>query len=749
MNENLNNEISNLRRNTRNVIRQLNIGKIPTFINVDLVREYSWKQHGFYYSMYKDDSMLFCATGLPYTPNQKRHSFMETLDKLIENQEMRPFLLFLGGKFIKWSDILVIKTHAYTYLLASHFIEDGCDYNVMQLPEYSVTYTEDNRNATNETFIFDKNGKFVTNPKPYEPYTTINIQGEDIYQEKGISKYNTKTQLQLAPEYKVQSNNIVFFDTEGYMIHNPDLFMNGLNIFSLKDKSKDLEPISYISFYYKKNYMCKDNIEGVANKDYIADTILTTNGSQKYMNVLNKEFNFEFEPMYEYTRNINESLDYIMKYNPLLLSNYYKSKSNIVIKTYTGEELKKKLNRGYITMSRRIDEECNNYVIIFHNGLLYKYYHELVYENKNFKFPLLGVQDDDIIEIMYFKHIDNKVYEVSFDYDSEDDIVNLSSDINIEDMKLFTMSPRYQEFNIEVKDSIQYEIPFHAEKQEDGRWKMYPDDAYYYNKDLVLVSKRQFRHSYSIISDEDCKIKLPYDFKYCNDPTRFMVFLNGRLLSRLNYKLTIIKNTRPFTDLSLYITNEAHKGDIVDIFYVGEEMEEIYSSDTLKLSGNIVLDASKLTLGFDKDLFMVYVNGRKVLPDSIVNISPSMLQIREATDSIHNVSIFKYVSNEQILTDLFTSTEDTLTRVYNSLPPEVINKLFKKDTMKDTEEDMNLNMSSMKSVLQRIIRDYWAKPFINDGTPLLYDYDTIEGMDEDSVGNILSTALNGQDDEQL
>ena len=50
MNENLNNEISNLRRNTRNVIRQLNIGKIPTFINVDLVREYSWKQHGFYYS---------------------------------------------------------------------------------------------------------------------------------------------------------------------------------------------------------------------------------------------------------------------------------------------------------------------------------------------------------------------------------------------------------------------------------------------------------------------------------------------------------------------------------------------------------------------------------------------------------------------------------------------------------------------------------------------------------------------------
>ena len=55
MNENLNNEISNLRRNTRNVIRQLNIGKIPTFINVDLVREYSWKQHGFYYSMYTDD----------------------------------------------------------------------------------------------------------------------------------------------------------------------------------------------------------------------------------------------------------------------------------------------------------------------------------------------------------------------------------------------------------------------------------------------------------------------------------------------------------------------------------------------------------------------------------------------------------------------------------------------------------------------------------------------------------------------
>ena len=749
MNEKLNNEISNLRSNTRNVIRQLNIGKIPTFINAYLVREYSWKQHGYYYSMYKDDSMLFCATGLPYTPNQKRHSFMETLDKLIENQEMRPFLLFLGGKFIKWSDILIIKNHAYTYLLASHFMEDGCDYNIMQLPEYSVTYTENNKNASDEIFIFDQDGKYVTTPKAYVPYTTISIKDDDVYQEKGVSKYNTKTQLKLEPEYKVQSNNIALFDTEGYLIHNPDLFMNGLNLFSVKDKNRDIEPISYAAFYYKKNYLCKDNIEVIANKDYIAKTILDSNGSQKYMNVLNKEFNFEFEPMYNYDRNINESLEYIMNYNPLLLSNYYKSKSNIVIKTYTGEELKKKVSKGYITMSRRIDEESNNYVMIFHNGLLYNYYHELTYENKNFKFPLLGVQDDDIVEIMYFKHIDNKVYEVRFDYDSEDDIVDLSSNINIEDMKLFTMSPQFQEFNIEVKDTVQYEIPYHAEKQEDGKWKMYPDNAYYYNKDLALVSKRQFRHSYSIINDEDCKFKLPSDFKYCNDVNRFMVFLNGRLLSRTNYKITIVKNTRPFTDLSLYIANDIQKGDIVDIFYIGEEIEEIYTNDNLKLSGNIVLDASKLTLGFDKDLFMVYVNGRKILPDSISNISPSMLQIREATDSIHNVSIFKYVSNEQILTDLFTSTEDTLTRVFNSLPSSIIDKLFMKDTMNDTEEDMNLDAASMKSVLQRIIRDYWAKPFINEGGPLLYDYDVIEGMDEDAMGNIIATALNGQDEEQL
>lgn len=750
MNQEIINQIERLKYNTKSKVIDAITSKIPILYDLKLHREYSFYTHGLLHSMYKDDSMLFAVGNFPYTPNQKRHSFEDTLLNLVNSQEVKPFLLFLDGKFIKWSDIIVIKDCKYTYIITKKFISDGCKYTTILLPEYNTTYKENVRENLNNTFIFGENGYYYDTIPDTDnlKYTIISVEGNNIYNEKGITKSNKKTELKLDKSKKILYNNFYIFDENGKFIHNPDIMFNGVNVFSFKTKDNIQKDIYYNTFYDLSNSGIIDNSMNVGNKDYLAKTMVDTNSSQKYMQILAKDFDFEFEPTFSYETNINNVLETIMQYNPDLMNEVYKRESNIVIKTYTGKYINKIADKGYVTMSRRISDINDNFVIIFKNGEIYHYYHEIIYKNKDFLFPVIGIKSEDTIEIIFFKNINNTVYNMRFNSDG-DDTVLLDPKINPEEMELFTISPRKKEFKTEYSDLLQYKIDYSWKNIGFNKFKMYPIDPYYYDKNLSFVSKRQFKYTYKIIKEnETINFDLPDKFKFCNNINKYMVFINGRKISMEKYRITLIKETRPFDDINIYIGIELSKGDIVEIFYIGDDLEEIYNNDKLNLSGNIVLDKSKMKFPFDKDLYMVFVNGRKVLPSSICNIDSTKLQIRDNTNSINNVSIIKYFSDLEVLTDLFIKNKDNLTSIYDKLPTEIINKLFNKDNMTNTENNIYDKSIDMKLILERIIRDYWSRPFINNGDEMVYDFDD-SLLDKDENNIIISHAQDANKEDQL
>lgn len=740
-------QVEELKYSTSTNLKQISLGRIPTEIEISMIRKYSYMIHGKYYSMYKGDSMLFVVKGLPYTPYQKRHTFQDTLYNLVRTQEIYPFLLFLDGKFIKWSDIMIIKDCKYSYILVSGFMRDECKINTILIPNINtVTYTESDKSPTNKLFTFDNNGKFVTEYESGTGYTTIDINDNDLILDKNKARVNTKVKSNIGYDYKVNPENLFIFKDGLFTPHDKYFKIYGLNVFSIRnlEDTTDRSEFLYLNFYYKKSNAVLDNDHTIINKDNVTNEMIAANGARKYLGILNQPFDFEFEKVYSYDRNINEALDYIMGYNPNLMNGMYKKISNVVVRQYTGKELLNlKAKNGYVTMSRRIDGCMDTYLIIFKNGELYRHYSELVYENKNFKFPLINVLETDNFEFVFFKNVDNRVFNFVFDSGADNYNRIIDSSIDLDNCRLFSSDNNSGNFNLEHRPQIQFEVEFTANKISKHVVNFRPVDPYYLDKKLSLVSNRQFRYYFTHIQKNCISITLSDDFKFCIDENKYMVFLNGRKLTNAQYRLTIPKVTRPFDELCVYITKELVIGDKVEVVYAGDDLTEIYNSSDLDLSGNIVLDKSKMMFGFDKDIHMVFVNGKKIPNKDLVNISNDRLQIITDTNSTKNVSIVRCVEGNEFLSELYLRTEDALSSLYNKLPKEIIDQLFKAEDMSNIDEDIMKDSISKKFVLTKIIRKFWARPFINTDGPLLYDYDE-DGLDKDMSGNVLlSQAFNG------
>ena len=218
-------------------------------------------------------------------------------------------------------------------------------------------------------------------------------------------------------------------------------------------------------------------------------------------------------------------------------------------------------------------------------------------------------------------------------------------------------------------------------------FRSYPADNFYYDRDLTLVSKRQFRYAYRICKDDTFNFTLPDSFRFCNEDGKFLVFVNGRRLDNDNFRVTTIKNTRPFDDITVYVNIPAKKGQKIEVFYVPDGMEEVISEKDLDLSGKIVIDKSKLNYNLDKDLYLLFINGKKINKTQMHNITSKNLLITTNLNSTKNISIIKHVKDDEVLKDIFKDNDDLLTSVISSIDPKELHLLYKSVQLENTEKD--------------------------------------------------------------
>lgn len=759
MDKRISSRVSQLSAYTDTHYKNLQRVSIPSLFDLHVERMYKYDSVAHNRGFYKN-SLYFVSNNLPIRQSYINATFVENLEYLVSKNMVRPFLIFYQGRFVKWEDILIRATHRYTYIYLRNIdVKTWVDHDDIQcilLPLTGIKYRADMTLQSIQTsnfglfedpiFVFDSDGKLQAGvPNVNGTYTIITSDSHRTDFETDMFRVQTglvyDTEIITEDKY-ISSDNIIYF-AEGILprraIDKKIFNKADYNSFFLT-KEPENRTYDIRLFFYNHGNTSKNVLQNVPHR---------TEDLLKF----DRDFDFGFDRNKTYKENYSNALKYIMEYNSEFMNSIYKDLSNIRYSTYTGIHMKSLIDKNnYITMSTRKDGENYNKVIIHQNGLLCKQYHTISYKDTDFSFYIEAkdIKDDDVFEIMYFKKSYNLVKDIVLKSDSDDQYY-IGEDVDLEDFTLFSTNlyDDHKYFDIEISDTAQYTIPFkYRYIDSDNVFEIIPKHPFYYDKNCSLVSNRQFRYMYKKIRrDNTTDFDLTKEFRFCMDADRYLVYINGRKINRSNFKITLVKNTRPFHRNCFYTNITLKPGDMVEIFYVPDKLTEIHTEKKIDTnSGMIMIDKSKLSYNIDKELYLIYINGRKIYSDNIENVSKNIIKIQNS-ESIHNVSIIKHINSIDILDKLFTYNTDIMERFTRSIDelklPEKLNTLFGETNLSydgNKERPFDEDSVDMKHIVHKIIKDFWNKPYVTEGDEFIYDYDT-EELDLDADGNIIVPTL--------
>lgn len=743
-------QINQLQFSTDSSLRTVQQAMVPAPFDLGAERRHTYSYSGYTYPIRVHNRLVFYCKNIPFRSLGKRKNnliFIDTMINLIKRREIYPFLVFINNKFVKWSNISIVHDLRYSYLIIDNIDTENFEsIHSIYLP-FSVAYNEKGirYGLDKDIFVFDDEGKLDQFGNTVISYSAKNF----LYKTDGIAGGIKNIEINdLDPVYKMSDFNVLAF-RDGLFRPDADIRMEAFNMFTV-DEGEYIEGSvdTYKVFYYKRTEKSVDNIYRFENVDILKDIIRKRNSGitpPKWFELLETPFDFSFTKDKEYQMNVEEGISYIMNYNPLLMTDMFKGLGDIETRSFTGLEFIKLAVDGSVKLPRTLDGRMfDNYVMVFVDGLLYKHYDAVKHKGKYVTIPITDIESDSIVEILYFKNIDNRRYTINL---SKSDTIPDITDptLNLDKIQLFYKVPFDPYYELEVKDEIQYLVPFTILNRNKFRLSL----SYYYEKDLVMACDNQFRYRSFNIKEESLYIDLPEDFWYCKNEKAFMCFINQTRLNGDEFRITIPKNTRPFDDIRLYTTVPMEPGDKVELFYIGTEVEDILLLPKMPINGDIVIDKSKLAYGLSKDIYLVFVNGYKIPPEHIIDVDSNHIKITHNYDTVKNVSVVKYINDEEILTSYLQAGNAIWDQIIEAIPEVLRNKLLNATTqMTDKYERFDgREMYTLKAILLEIIREYWQVRRYSDGTPFVYDYDT--SVFEEKGGVYVLDAMDANNEERI
>lgn len=818
------NTVESLIHNTTGRIRDVQSNLIPFFNKGTVKKVDAYRMFNVPYPVENENQTIILVSDLRFrdtaTPQKDRNVFKKSMMDLIDEEVILPFLLFVNNKFVKWSDIVIVNDVNYSYIIANNvYYPEAEKIDILHIP-FNIFYSEENETNDFEVmFRFDDDGLLSLIGNIVVSYnkniTDIhmdsfdaplgNIKGEDVTEVKD--------------EVKLFKENFILFK-DGYLYNTADILIDPMNVITV-DNGNSKGMIEGRVFYDSYSNLPKNNVYQFHGTNYISNLFKDVQQNPEkdvpyYVTKLREDFDFDYDKTKSYSENISNSIKYIYSYNPQLL--YPAFTSPIVIRSWTGKQVKELVNdEGNLVMLRDKYNGHDTYVMPFLNGELYEYHNQIKYHVSTFDLPVYNIKDDDLLEIIYFRNIDNAT--IMGHVTKEDPLVSLDGYINREDLLVYADKHHNMEFpTIGTNSRLAYRIEYNWDEKTKA---MSFDDDYYYGRELAFVSKNRFVYIGYNLRQKCFKFKLSDEFKYCDNQKQFMVFINGRRLSQDEFNITILKNTRPFDDLYIYTAKVLKPGDKMDVFYIPYPLEGMYmyksvdnyevkvstndahtydipvpyvsflkeggtftvksgskevSDDSLVYdinienntivfedsvtlpetlifkfnyyhwkglheSGYIYLNKDKLPVPFCKELYMVFVNGKKVPNDQIYNISSDCVRITTDINSTYDVSVMMYRDTITDLVNLMNENESSIDRLVNSIDENELNKLNNVFTTITDSEDKFVIDAQKISIINEIVRDFWMRPEINKGVPFLYDYDTDAFVTKDAGGNWIIPAM--------
>lgn len=743
-------QINQLQFSTDSSLRAVQQAMVPAPFDLGAERRHKYSYSGYTYPIRTHNRLVFYCKNIPYRSLGKRKNnliFIDTMINLIKRREVYPFLVFINNKFVKWSNISIVHDLRYSYLIIDNIDTESYEsIHAIYLP-FTVAYNEKGirYGLQNDIFVFNDEGKLDLFGNTVISYSAKNF----LYKSNNVTGGIKNVEINdLDPEYKMTDFNVLAFK-DGCFYPDADIRMEAFNMFTIDNgESEDGIVDTYKVFYYKRTEKSVDNIYRFENRDILKEIIRKRSNNiapPEWFELLETPFDFSFTKDKEYKMNVEEGISYIMNYNPLLMTDMFKGLGDIETRSFTGREFILLATEGSVKLPRTLDGRMfDNYVMVFVDGLLYKHYDAVKHDGKYVSIPITGITNESIVEIMYFKNIDNRQYTINLDkLDTAPDITDPT--LNIDKIQLFYKVPFDPYYETEIKDEIQYMVPFTILNGNKFRLSL----SYYYGKDLVMASDNQFRYRSFNITEDTLYIDLPEDFWYCKNEKAFMCFVNQTRLTADEFRITIPKNTRPFDDIRLYTTVPLQAGDKVELFYIGTQVEDILLLPQMTINGDIVIDKSKLAYGLSKDLYLVFVNGYKIPPEHIIDVGSNRIKITHNYDTIQNVSIVKYIDDEDILTSYLQASDSIWDQILAAIPEVLRNQLLNatKQMTDNYERFAGRELYPLKAVVLEIIREFWQVRRYTDGDPFVYDYDT--SVFEEKAGIYVITANDANDEQRI
>lgn len=672
--------IEELRHHTYSRITKIQKNICPMVRKMYMNYQFEYWYDGYKYNLWEDDTHIYAVSDIPYCYDNelKNTVFKETLDKLVEEDKVWPFLLFVNNVVIPWSKITIIHDYDYSYLRIDDILPNhsfNATVVVFPLPSKMIRYGEDKDvlvTADRKGMYFGTDGKLLENPDFADISVRFEILDSNMYFKKvDITKVegNYLEFSDLPDGYIPTLDNILTFAKDGsYVVDDvsetiADNFKGAYGLFDILKKDGN---VATCILMYNQNNSTKQKAHIFSRADDLdKDTMLSLiknadKNSEIWTDIvapLIETFDFDHEFGTAYDTNLNNAVKYVTRYDFNLFKDLFTEDTNIKSFSFTGLDFKTRADgKGYVSFSRKhCSDDIEDVVIVFVNHKLYKYMIDVTYVNNTIRIPIFGILNDDHVEILMFTKCNNYIYTIKVN--SADEEVYIHNALGLEDC--YIMSETCPDAIYSVADNYegrkQYVVDFTYTRSGDN-YKITFDNDYYYGKELALVPKRQFRYYRFKQKDSQYKVILPTQFNYCHDPDRYLIFVNGKKIDRTEYTITIMNEDRPFDKLILYISTILDEGDYIDIFYIPEILIEKYKQDQMPKSGLLMLEDKTndvnypTTYPFSKDTALVFINGLKVNPLDIKDVSLNAMLI----------NVDKYLRNEDgsILLDGYGNKEE-------------------------------------------------------------------------------------------
>ena len=792
-----------LRHHTYSRIQDLQKNLCPMIRrNIYMNYQFEYWYDGYKYNLWEDDTHIYAVKEIPYCYDNdlKNTVFQGNLQELVDQDKVWPFLLFINGEVIPWSDITIIHDYDYSYMRIDNYGPDYSFYTdmiVFPIGSKQIRYGEDNDVLAGvvdrKGFYFGTDRKRLDNIDFADIIVRLEILDDDIYyKEVDLSTITTDilTFEDLPKGFIPSLDNIILFSDDGSFIHSEasDFFSDIFNgnfgkfkIINIEDAKTAI--LMYNASHTKLFSSLYDRLEDL-DADKIAKTLDSVEyESDDWNNIVGRlieKFDFDHKFGVNYDTNIENAANYISKYDYRLWKDAFLNDQPVISYTYTGSEYKNLAdNKGYIHLSRKHADPIQDVAMVFVNSKLYEYSIDISYTNNTINIPIFGIMDEDHVELILFTKCNNLVLNLKVN--SADDEVYIHPEYNLDDT--YIMSEECPDSVYTVPDSVEHRkqyIPhytYETVEDKEGYYKITFENDYYYGKDLKIVPKRQFRHYRFKQKDGQFKIILPTQFNYCHDPNRYLIFINGKKIDRTEYTVTIMNEDRPFDKLVLYLSTILDEGDYVDIFYIPMILKESYRLDNIEINGLIRLtDETEYPVKypFSKYTTMIFINGYKVNPLEIKDIDMNQMIVlvdkyqRDADGnkindrgfyetvpysipSIYNITVMEYLDGseelpEYLMTDYYDSWRSYIENLQNTAGVDSIYGRYFEIETRDIEENYKIYFGGLRSILYDIVIDYYlVRNEANTGEAFVYDFERAEWEpysrysgeeDLDSIDNI-------------